>query len=75
MREERGEHREAGHGEETRQVWSYYTGQEQSVGAGQATSTVSGVKRAARTYTNQDVERMNQQNGQVKWDGKTEKIQ
>jgi len=36
---------------------------------------VSGVKRAARTYTNQDVERMNQQNGQVKWDGKTEKIQ
>ena len=72
MREERAEHREAGHGEEMRQVWTYYTGQEQSVGAA---STVSGVKRAARTYTNQDVERMNQQNGQVKWDGKTEKIQ
>jgi hypothetical protein len=58
-----------------RQVWTYYTGQEQSVGAGQAASTLSGVKRAARSYTNQDVERMNQQNGQVKWDGKTEKIQ
>ena len=75
MHEERGEHREVGHGEEMREVWTYYSGQEQSVGAGQATSAVRGVKRAARTYTNQDVERMNQQNGQVKWDGKTEKIQ
>ena len=75
MREERAEHREAGHGEEMRQVWTYYTGQEESVGTGQANSTVRGVKRAARSYTNQDVERMNQQNGQVKWDGKTEKIQ
>lgn len=31
-------------------------------------------KPAQRTYTNQDVERMNQNNGLVKWDGKTEKI-
>ena len=31
-------------------------------------------KPATRTYTNQDVERMNQNNGVVKWDGKTEKI-
>src|SRR4030081_3772160 len=75
MHEERAEHREAGHGEEMRHVWTYYTGQEESVGTGQATSSVRGVKRAARSYTNQDVERMNQQNGQVKWDGKTEKIQ
>ena len=75
MHEERAERREAGHGEEMRQVWTYYTGREPSVGTEQATSTARGVKRAARTYTNQDVERMNQQNGQVKWDGKTEKIQ
>jgi len=75
MDEERAEHRERGHGEEVRQFWTYYTGQEQSVGAGQTASAARGVKRAARTYTNQDVERMNQQNGQVKWDSKTEKIQ
>jgi hypothetical protein len=31
-------------------------------------------KPATRTYTNQDVDRMNQNNGMVKWDGKTEKI-
>ena len=31
-------------------------------------------KPATRTYTNQDVERMNQNNGLVKWDNKTEKI-
>lgn len=31
-------------------------------------------KRAGRTYTNQDVERMNQTNGLVKYDGKTEHI-
>lgn len=31
-------------------------------------------KPATRTYTNQDVERMNQTNGLVKWDGKTEHI-
>ncbi|HXY13750.1 MAG TPA: hypothetical protein VEI26_04540 [Terriglobales bacterium] len=31
-------------------------------------------KQAGRTYTNQDVERMNQSNGLVKYDGKTEHI-
>ena len=30
--------------------------------------------KAARTYTNQDVDRQNQNNGLVKWDGKTEHI-
>lgn len=30
--------------------------------------------RAARTYTNQDIDRVNQTNGTVKWDGKTEHI-
>ena len=29
---------------------------------------------AGRTYTNQDVQRMNDKNGTVKWDGKTEQI-
>jgi hypothetical protein len=31
-------------------------------------------KPATHSYTNQDVERMNQTNGLVKWDGKTEHI-
>lgn len=30
--------------------------------------------KATRTYTNQDADRMNDTNGQVKWDGKTEHI-
>ena len=30
--------------------------------------------KASRTYTNQDVDRQNQNNGLVKWDGKTEHI-
>lgn len=34
----------------------------------------SGSRKAARTYTNQDVDRVNQNNGMVKWDGKTEHI-
>jgi len=32
------------------------------------------VKKAGRSYTNQDVERQNQNNGLVKYDGKTEHI-
>jgi len=30
--------------------------------------------KASRTYTNQDIDRVNQTNGTVKWDGKTEHI-
>lgn len=31
-------------------------------------------RKASRTYTNEDVDRVNQTNGTVKWDGKTEHI-
>lgn len=34
----------------------------------------SPARRASRTYTNQDVDRVNQSNGTVKYDGKTEHI-
>jgi hypothetical protein len=34
----------------------------------------SGAKKAGRTYTNQDVDQINQKNGTVKYDGKTEHI-
>jgi hypothetical protein len=32
-------------------------------------------KKASRTYTNQDIDRISQQTGTAKWDGKTEKLQ
>ena len=44
----------------------------QSVTQWIASST--GAKKAARTYTNQDVDQVNQKNGTVKYDGKTEHI-
>ena len=34
----------------------------------------TGAKKATRTYTNQDVDQVNQKNGTVKYDGKTEHI-
>jgi hypothetical protein len=34
----------------------------------------SAAKKAARTYTNHDVDQVNQKNGTVKYDGKTEHI-
>jgi len=34
----------------------------------------TGAKKAGRTYTNQDVDQVNQKNGTVKYDGKTEHI-
>ncbi len=33
-----------------------------------------GAKKASRTYTNQDIDQLNQKNGTVKYDGKTEHI-
>jgi hypothetical protein len=40
----------------------------------QLMATSAPARKASRTYTNQDVERMNQNNGMVKYDGKTEHI-
>jgi len=34
----------------------------------------SGAKKASHTYTNQDIDQVNQKTGIVKWDGKTEKL-
>jgi hypothetical protein len=34
----------------------------------------TGTKKASRTYTNQDIDQVNQKNGMVKYDGKTEHI-
>ncbi len=45
-----------------------------SEGTSSVVSSRAGSRKAARTYTNQDVDRVNQNNGTVKWDGKTEHI-
>jgi hypothetical protein len=45
-----------------------------SEGAAHLMASSTAAKKAARTYTNQDVERENEKNGTVKYDGKTEHI-
>ena len=63
-----------GHVEEARAEWIYFTGTEYPANATTASSAAKSGKKAARTYTNEDVERQNQNNGTVKYAGKTEKI-
>jgi hypothetical protein len=72
MHEEHAEHMGHGHLEEARESWTYFSG---SAAPGPASPVTRTMKHAAHSYTNQDVERMNQNNGQVKYDSKTEKIQ
>jgi hypothetical protein len=45
-----------------------------STSAAHLMASSTGSKKAARTYTNQDVDQVNQKNGTVKYDGKTEHI-
>lgn len=55
-------------------VWTYYAPLEETASAAEAAQSGKAAKPPARTYTNQDVERQNEKNGTVKWDGKTEQI-
>ena len=71
--EERREVRKEEHGEE-RAGWTYFTGREHTADAAQASGAAKGSAKAARVYTNDDVTRQNDKNGNVKYDGKTEKI-
>jgi hypothetical protein len=64
------EHAEAG-----ARAWTYYAAPEETSNAVEAASAAKSGKKAARTYTNQDVEQQNQNNGLVKYDSKTEKLQ
>ena len=50
--------------------WTYFVGPEPTAEA----SAARGVRKAARTYGNDDVTRQNDKNGNVKYDGKTEKM-
>ncbi|HMK23198.1 MAG TPA: hypothetical protein VK466_12755 [Terriglobales bacterium] len=53
-------HMEHGHGEEAHQVWTYYAGRAQTASPVEAATLAKSGKHAARTYTNQDVERVGQ---------------
>lgn len=53
-------HMEHGHGEEAHQAWTYYAGRAETASPVAAAAAARTGKRAARTYTNQDVERVGQ---------------
>jgi len=55
-------------------AWTYFSTAEEASSAAQLSAQARGGKKAIRTYTNQDVERQNQQNGLVKRGGKTERL-
>jgi len=61
--------------EAERSAWIYFSSAEQAASAGQAARAAQGRRRAARIYSNEDVTRQNQQNGLVKYDSKTQRIQ
>jgi len=60
--------------EVARAEWIYYGGVEHTVNATGTAGAAQPGKKAARTYTNDDVERQNQNNGNVKMKGKSEKL-
>jgi hypothetical protein len=55
-------------------VWTYYASSAETGSAVEAARAAKVGRPAPRTYTNQDIERQNQTNGTVKYDGKTEQI-
>jgi hypothetical protein len=65
-------HGERGPREETEAQWMYFAGREHTASAVDASVAAKSGKKAARTYTNEDVERQNRNNGMVKHGGKTE---
>jgi hypothetical protein len=67
-------HEAHGSHEEARVEWIYVSGSEHTVNGMGAAATAKGVKKAGHTYTNDDVERQNQNNGNVKMKGKSEKM-
>jgi hypothetical protein len=73
MGEERGP-RERGHGEEGHRNWMYLTGSDESGSVVVAAGAAKGERKAGHVYTNEDVTRQNDNNGMVKYDGKTEKM-
>jgi hypothetical protein len=54
------------HGEEAQQSWTYYAGPQQAGSPVQAASAAKSFKKAARTYTNDDINRVAQNNVEFK---------
>ena len=55
-------------------AWIYYGSEAETSSAVDASTAARTGRHAARTITNQDVDRQNSKNGFVKYDGKTEQI-
>jgi hypothetical protein len=55
-------------------AWVYFASEEETASPVAASVAAKSNRPAARTITNQDVEKVNQNNGSVKYDGKTEQI-
>jgi hypothetical protein len=70
MEREQEHHRAEG----AKQAWTYYASEEETASPVAASMAAHGMKPPARTITNQDVEQVNQKNGIVKYDDKTEQI-
>jgi len=66
--------RERGPREEERAGWLYFTGSEHTADIVSAASATKGTRKAGHVYTNDDVTRQNDNNGMVKYGGKTEKM-
>ncbi len=60
--------------EEQHEGWLYFSGSEHTSSAIEASNAAKGMKKATHVYTNEDVERQNQNTGTVKYQGKTEKM-
>jgi hypothetical protein len=63
--------------QEARAGWTYYSGHERtgSPAAAAAANGSKGAVKAGHVYTNDDITRQNDKNGNVKYDDKTEKLQ
>jgi hypothetical protein len=66
------EHHEARPAEHA--AWTYFSSAEETASAVDASAQSKSAKKAARTYTNQDVDRQSQQPNTVKYGGKTQEI-
>jgi len=56
------------------QAWIYFSSAEET-GSVREAGAPHGLRTSTRTFSNQDVERQNEQNGSVHYDSKSEKIQ
>ena len=73
MREEHPREEQGPHAE-TRGGWMYFSGREHTASAAVGANESKGTRKAGHVYTNDDVTRQNENNGAVKYDGKTEKM-